>query len=140
MGVLRGVTSAVLAVLVGGAWFGGLSFLADPSGGGMGMTTAELPDWPLLDDFTLPGVALVVLFGLLPLVPLLLLLRRDRRGWTAAALVGALLVVWMLGQLLVLGPAFPGMQLTFLAVGALLVTAGLAGRRAADEFRSPVRS
>ncbi len=65
MRLLRGIALAVLVVLVGGGWFGGLSFLTDPSGGGMGMTTAELPDWPLLGDYTLPGVALVVLFGLL---------------------------------------------------------------------------
>jgi len=140
VGALRGGTLAVLAVLIGGGWFGGLTFLADPSGSGMGMTTAELPDWPLLDDFTLPGIALIVLFGLLPIVPLVLLLRRDARGWTATAAVGVLLVLWMLGQLVALGLTFPAMQLTFLAVGLLLVVLGWAGRRGADEFSRPVRS
>ena len=140
MGALRGGTLAVLAVLIGGGWFGGLTFLADPSGSGMGMTTAELPDWPLLDDFTLPGIALIVLFGLLPIVPFVLLLRRDARGWTATAAVGVLLVLWMLGQLVALGLTFPAMQLTFLAVGLLLVVLGWAGRRGADEFERRVRS
>jgi hypothetical protein len=140
MGVLRGGTLAVLAVLIGGGWFGGLTFVSDPSGSGMGMTTAELPDWPLLHDFTLPGVALIVLFGLLPLIPLVLLLRRDPRGWTATVLIGVLLVLWMLGQLVALGLTFPAMQLTFLAGGLLLAVLGWAGRRSADEFRRPVRS
>jgi hypothetical protein len=140
MGALRGGTLAVLAVLIAGGWFGGLAFVADPSGSGMGMTTAELPDWPLLDDYTLPGVALLVLFGLLPLIPLVLLLRRDARGWTATAAVGVLLVLWMLGQLVALGLTFPAMQLTFLAVGLLLAVLGWAGRRTADEFRRQVRS
>jgi hypothetical protein len=125
--LLRGITLAVLVVLVGGGWFGGLSFLTDPSGAGMGMTTAELPGW--LDDFTLPGVALVVLFGLLPLVPIALLLRGDPRGWPATAAVGALLVLWMLGQVVAIGMTFPAMQLTFLTVGLLLTALGSAGLR-----------
>jgi hypothetical protein len=137
MRFLRGFTLAVLVVLVGGGWYGGLSFVTDPSGGGMGMTTAELPDW--LDDFSLSGVALLVLFGLLPLVPIALLLRGDRRGWPATAAIGALLVLWMLGQIVVLGLTFPGMQLTFLSVGLLLTALGSAGLRI-DEFTARDRS
>ena len=140
MRLLRGVTLAVLVVLVGGGWYGGLSFVTDPSGGGMGMTTAELPDWPLLDDFTLPGVVLLLLFGLLPLVPIALLLRGDARGWPATAAVGALLVLWMLGQVVAIGLTFPGMQLTFLTVGLLLTALGSAGLRLHDEFSSRRRS
>ena len=139
MRLLRGCTLAVLVVLVGGGWYGGLSFVTHPSGGGMGMTTAELPDWPVLQDFTLPGVALVVLFGLLPLVPIWLLLRGDRRGWPATAAIGALLVLWMLGQVVAIGLTFPGMQLTFLAVGVLLTALGSAGLRL-DEFSARGRS
>jgi hypothetical protein len=127
--LLRGITLTVLAVLVGGGWYGGLSFLTEPSGAGLGMTTAELPDWPLLEDFTLPGAALVVLFGLLPLVPIVLLLRGDPRGWPATVAVGALLVLWMLGQVVAIGLTFPGIQLTFLAVGLLLTALGSAGSR-----------
>jgi hypothetical protein len=129
MRLLRGITLAVLVVLVGGGWFGGLSFLTDPTGAGLGMTTAELPDWPLLDDFTVPGAALLVLFGLLPLVPILLLLRGDPRGWPATAAVGALLVLWMLGQVVAIGMTFPAMQLTFLVVGLALTALGSAGQR-----------
>jgi hypothetical protein len=81
-----------------------------------------------------------VLFGLLPIVPFVLLLRRDARGWTATAAVGVLLALWMLGQLVALGLPFPAMQLTFLAVGLLLVVLGWAGRRSADEFPRRVRS
>jgi hypothetical protein len=139
MRLLRGFTLAVLVVLVGGGWYGGLSFLTAPSGAGMGMTTAELPNWPLLDDFTLPGVALLVLFGLLPLVPIALLLRGDPRGWPATAAIGALLVLWMLGQVVAIGLTFPGMQLTFLAVGLLLTALGSAGLRL-DEFSARGRS
>ena len=130
MRLLRGCTLVVLVVLMGGGWFGGLSFVTDPSGAGLGMTTAELPDW--LVDFALPGVALLVLFGLLPLVPIVLLLRGDARGWPATAAVGAMLVLWMLGQVVAIG-------LTFLAVGLLLTALGSAGLRL-DEFSAHGRS
>jgi len=139
MRLLRGVTLAVLVVLVGGGWYGGLSFVTDPSGAGMGMTTAELPDWPLLGDFILPGVALLVLFGLLPLVAVVLLLRGDRRGWPATAAIGVLLALWMFGQIVAIGLTFPGMQLTFLGVGLLLTALGTAGLRR-DEFSVRNRS
>ena len=134
--LLRGFTLAVLAVLVAGGWFGGLSFLTDPSGAGLGMTTAELPDWPLLADYTLPGVALLVLLGLLPLVPIALLLRHDPRGWPATSAVGALLVLWMLGQLVAIGMTFPPMQVTFLVVGLLLTALGSAGLRLDEKARA----
>ena len=127
---LRTSTLAVLVVLIGGAWFGGLSFVADPSGGSLGMTTAELPDWPLLRNYTLPGVALIVLFGVLPVVALILLVRRSALGWPATTAIGALLVVWMAGEILALGLTFPAMQLTFLVVGLALVVLGLLGSRA----------
>src|SRR3954447_7906119 len=138
MRLLRGVTLAVLVVLVGGGWYGGLSFVTDPGGGGMGMTTAELPE-PLLGDFTLPGLALLVLFGLLPLVAVVLLLRGDRRGWSATAAIGVLLALWMFGQIVAIGLTFPGMQLTFLGVGLLLTALGTAGLRR-DEFSVRNRS
>ena len=140
MRLLRGFTLAVLVVLVVGGWYGGLSFVTDPSGGGMGMTTSELPAWPLLGDFSLPGVVLLLLFGLLPLIPIGLLLRGDARGWPATAAVGALLVLWMLGQVVAFGLTFPGMQLTFLAVGLLLTALGSAGLRLNDEFGPRWRS
>ena len=80
-----------------------------------------------------------MLFGLLPLVPIVLLLRGDARGWPATAAVGALLVLWMLGQVVAIGLTFPGMQLTFLAVGVLLTALGSAGLRL-DEFSARDRS
>jgi hypothetical protein len=137
MRVLRGFTQALLVVLMGGGWYGGLSFLTDPSGAGLGMTTAELPDW--LEGFALPGVALLVLFGLLPLVPIVLLLRGDVRGWPATAAIGVLLMLWMVGQVVAIGLTFPGMQLTFLAGGLLLTALGSAGLRL-DEFSARGRS
>ncbi len=57
----------LLVVLIAGGWVGGIGFLTDPSGSGLGMTTDQLPRWPLLDDYTVPGVLLLLGFGVLPL-------------------------------------------------------------------------
>ncbi|MGY2129582.1 hypothetical protein [Blastococcus sp. SYSU DS0617] len=133
MGWSRRVAAALLLVLIVGAWVGGISFVTDPSGGTLGMSPTQLPNWPLLVDYTVPGLLLIVLFGLLPIAALVALVRRPQLGWPAAAAVGVLLMVWMLVQILALGLLFPGMQLAFLAIGAVLVV--LAGT-----FRSRRRS
>ncbi|MFQ1003689.1 hypothetical protein [Modestobacter sp. SSW1-42] len=60
------------------------------------MTTDQLPGWPLLDDYTVPGLLLVLGFGVLPLPALVLLARRRVAGFVAAGGVGLVLVAWML--------------------------------------------
>jgi hypothetical protein len=115
----RRVAAGLLLVLTVGGWVGGISFLADPSGGTLGMSPRQLPHWPLLDDYAVPGL-LILLFGVLPVLALLALVRRPRLGWPATAAV-RVLIVWMLVQFVALGLLLPGVQLAFLAVGALLV-------------------
>ena len=119
----------LLLVLLVGGWVGGTRFLTDPSGSGLGMTTEQLPQWPLLDDYTVPGLLLVLCFGVLPLPAVVLLARHRPAGFRAAAGVGLLLVAWMLAQLAAIGLLLPGMQLGFLALGALLIALGLTGAR-----------
>jgi hypothetical protein len=130
----------LLLVLLVGGWVGGISFLTDPSGSGLGMTTDQLPQWPLLDDYAVPGLLLVLGFGVLPLPAVVLLARRRAVGFHAAAGVGLLLVAWMLAQLAAIGVLFPSMQFGFLTLGALLITLGLAGARRAADGGSRVRT
>ena len=128
----------LLLVLVVGGWIGGVGLLTDPSGGGLGMTTDHLPEWPLLADYTVPGLLLVLGFGGLPLPAVVLLARRHAAGFLAAAGVGLVLIAWMLAQLVAIGLLFPGMQLGFLALGAVLVILGLTGaRRVAGAAAAP---
>lgn len=117
--------AGLLAVLVIGGWVGGVSFLVDPSGSVLGMSRAQLPPWPLLDDYSVPGAVLVLGFGVLPIVALVLLARNHRWAWPAVAAGGALLVLWMLVQLAAIGPLFPAMQGGFLVLGALLLILGI---------------
>jgi hypothetical protein len=127
VGRLRVITLGLLGVLVLGGLAGGVALLTDPTGGRLGMTVDELPGWPLLDDYLLPGIALVVLFGVLPIAAMVLLARRRASGWTLTTAVGVLLVFWMLGQIAAIGLAFPGIQVGFLIMGIVLAGLGLDG-------------
>ena len=137
---LRWITVLLLVVLIAGGWVGGIGFLTDPSGSGLGMTTDQLPRWPLLDDYTVPGVLLLLGFGVLPLPAVVLLARRRPFGFLAAAGVGLLLVAWMLAQFAAIGVLLPGMQFGFLAVGGVLIALGLTGARLARDGGSGVRA
>ncbi len=137
---LRWITVLLLVVLIAGGWVGGIGFLTDPSGSGLGMTTDQLPRWPLLDDYTVPGVLLLLGFGVLPLPAVVLLARRRPFGFLAAAGVGLLLVAWMLAQFAAIGLLLPGMQFGFLAVGGVLIALGLTGARLARDGESGVRT
>ncbi len=137
---LRWITVLLLAVLLAGGWVGGIGFLTDPSGNGLGMTTDQLPRWPLLEDYTVPGVLLLLAFGVLPLPAVVLLARRRPSGFLAASGVGLLLVAWMLAQLAAIGLLLPGMQFGFLAVGGVLIALGSTGARLAHNGESGVRT
>ncbi|MFD2093985.1 hypothetical protein [Blastococcus deserti] len=140
---LRSLTVAVLAVISLGGAAAGLALVTDPSGGSVGLTVDELPGWPLLGDYRVPGLLLFVLFGLLPVVAALHLRRRSARGWTAATAVGVLLVLWSIGQVVVIGLRFPLVQTGFLILGMVLTGLGLDGGATVgtrDEFRPAGRS
>lgn len=124
---LRSLTVAVLTVVCLGGAAGGLALVRDPSGGAVGLTVDELPGWPLLGDYLVPGIALLALFAVLPSVAALLLVRRSARGWAAATAVGLLLVLWSIGQVVVIGLRFPLIQTAFLILGMVLTGLGLDG-------------
>jgi hypothetical protein len=139
---LRTITLVALGVLGLGGWFGGLAFLTDLSGGRLGMTTDELPAWPLLGNYLLPGLSLLLLFGVLPLVAVRRLLRRSPSGWTLTTVIGLLLVGWMAVEIVAIGLTLPAMQAAFLILGIGLTGLGLDGAAtaAAGEFRQARRS
>jgi hypothetical protein len=137
------ITVALLGVLTVGGVAGGLAFVTDPSGGRLGMSVDELPAWPLLGNYLVPGIALIVLFGVLPAIAAVLVARRDPRGWTATAAVGLLVVFWTMAQLVVVRLIFAELQIGFLVVGILLTGLGLDGaaqQRAADHDHEVMRS
>jgi hypothetical protein len=143
VGRLRVITLALLGVLLLGGLVGGLALLVDPTGGRLGLTVDALPAWLRIHDYRLPGIALMVLFGVLPTAAAVLLVRRRALGWTLTATLGVLLVLWTLGQVVTIGLPAPALQAGYLIVGILLAGLGLDGGAsvgAGDESRALVES
>jgi hypothetical protein len=136
---VRVITVALLVVLILAGWAGGAALLIDRTGGMVGMTVDQLPPWMPLADYTLLGIALIVLFGLLPIAAVVLLVRRSPRGWTATTAVGLLLLAWTVGQLVVFGLTFPAVHAGILIAGILLTALGVDGA-ATDESQDAVPS
>jgi hypothetical protein len=111
---------AFLLVFLGvGGLYGGIAMLADPSGGILQMSDV-LPMLPV-PDYTLPGLFLLVVMGVFPLLLTYALLTRpvwpwaeplSRWGghhwaWTGTLALGAVLAVWLAAQALMIGFRWP---------------------------------
>ena len=127
MGRLRVTTLGLLGVLILGGLAGGLALLTDPTGGRLGLTVDTLPGWLLVDDYRLPGIALIVLFGVLPIAAVVQLVRHRASGWTLTTALGVVLVLWTVGQIAAIGLPSPAIQAGFLVVGIVLTGLGLDG-------------
>ena len=124
---------AVMAWLSLGGFAGGIPMVRDPTGAMIGADPSWLKDTPL-SDFFLPGMFLVVVYGvgvLLLIVgliwnvspgPLEWLDRRTGRrwAWLGTVGVGAVLVVWILYEFVVL-PTVSWLMPAMLVAGALMV-------------------
>lgn len=137
------IAIALLGVLALGGLAAGAAFLTDRTGGRLGLTVDQLPGWLPVHDYLVPGIALIVLFGLLPVIAAVLLARRSPRGWTATAAVGVLLVIWSVAQIAAIGLPFAMVQVGFLIVGMVLTGIGVDGGAsvgATDDSRASARS
>jgi hypothetical protein len=115
-----------------GGLYGGIAMLADPSGRLLGIPEV-LPLLPV-SGFTLPGLFLLIVMGLLPLLLAYGLLVRpnvtwaqplSRRSghhwaWTATLGLGVTLAVWLLVQGLLIGFGWP-IQYVTAADGLLII-------------------
>lgn len=101
---------------------GGLGLSLDPINN-IGMPLSTLEGSPF-EDFLIPGLILLIILGLFPLLVLYGLLRRRQWGWWLAITLGCGLLIWILAEVLLLG-YLPGaglaLQITFGLVGALIL-------------------
>ncbi len=110
---------ALLVLLGLGGLAGGAVMLSDPTGAEMGLSLAMLENLPIA-DFTLPGLFLIGVMGVAPLVIALGLWRRIPWAWAAALTQGIVLVLWIGLQIVLWGaPMF--VQLLYLVWGLVIV-------------------
>ena len=102
----------------------GINLLADNSWVSMGLETL-LPYLSFLQDFTLVGMWLTTVYGVLPLILAVGLWMRasaKRWAWFVALVLGAVLIVWILTEVVI----FYSLGFTFLyplyaVIGALTI-------------------
>jgi hypothetical protein len=116
-----------------GGFVGGLSFVGDPSGASLGAKLSWLEKAPV-DDFFLPGLFLLVVYGIGCLVLLAGLIWRFSPGpmrrldrwlghhwsWEGTILVGVVLVAWIFYEFTIFADRTP-LQPILIVVGALMV-------------------
>ncbi len=133
---IGGYILIALLVLLGlGGLGGGAVMLADPTGAEMGLSLAMLENLPIA-DFTLPGLFLIGVMGVAPLVIAFGLWRRMPWAWAAALIQGIVLILWIGLQILLWGAPMP-IQVLYLAWGAVIVALCLVPGLRADVQRSP---
>jgi hypothetical protein len=124
---------AMMGILSIGGFIGGISFVADPTGDGIGAHVSWLDQTPV-SDFLLPGLFLLVVYGLVPLLLMCGLVWRFSPGflrrlngrighqwsWAGTIAVGSVLMSWIVYEFTVL-PERMVLQPILLAVGALMV-------------------
>ena len=96
--IILGILLVLLAV---GGFQGGISFLRDPSGAAMGAPLEWLEHAPV-DDFLLPGIWLLVAFGIARLVAIFGLIKRTRWAWWVSLGIGLALAGWIVYEMLVI--------------------------------------
>jgi len=95
----------VLLVLQGiGGLFGGGALVLDPSGDLLGMASSVDPS--PFPDFLIPGLILLVLLGLVPLVVAYGLYRGRAWAWFGSFAIGCALVIFELTEVAVIGYNF----------------------------------
>ncbi|MCE1201650.1 MAG: hypothetical protein LWX09_06085 [Bacteroidia bacterium] len=115
----------VLILLVNtiGAFYGGYSLLADPTGGLLQMPLDYLKHSPFSNYFW-PGLILFVVNGLFGLLTLLTVILRHKLARTFVIIQGILLGGWISMQMILLQIFYPPLHLPFLLMGAVLLLIG----------------
>lgn len=129
-----------LLVFLGlGGLYGGMAMLTDPSGHLLHMD--QVYPFLLVPDYTLPGLFLLLVMGLLPLFLTYALLARpdwiwaERAGrwsghhwaWTATMALGVILAIWLFVQGLLIGFRWPIQYITAANGACIILVASLPG-------------
>ncbi len=108
---------ALLLIQGLGGLAGGLSLALKPDGSIMKMPLSYLDGSPF-SDFLIPGLILLLVLGVLPLVAAAGLWLGRRWAWYAAFAVGCALMIWILVEITIV--PFSWLQPAFGVVGVLI--------------------
>jgi hypothetical protein len=116
--------SIILLIIVGiNAVAGGYSFITDPTGSSLGISTQILTQSPF-HDFLVPGIILFIANGVFSLLTAMASLAKLRFYSYAVILQGSILLGWIVIQLVMLR-FFHVLHLIFGITGLLLIISGM---------------
>ena len=101
---------------------GGLSLVLKPDGSVMGMPVSHLDGSPF-SDYLIPGLILLLVLGVLPLVAAAGLWVRRSWAWYVSFAVGCGLMIWILVEITII--PYDPLQIVFGVIGALIVLVSL---------------
>ncbi|MBN2245425.1 MAG: hypothetical protein JW755_06240 [Candidatus Aminicenantes bacterium] len=100
---------------------GGIGLVLDPTGKSLQLPIEWLEGSPF-DDFQIPGLILLFVLGIYPLVVLYRLWRKLKWAWFAAFIVGAALIIWIGVEIMIIGyHPQPPLQLIYGLVGLFIL-------------------
>lgn len=91
----------LLVLIAANAIWAGYSFMSDSSGGGMGISSEYLRHSPF-NNFFMPGMILFFFNGVLNIIALILLLIKYRKRFYVICFQGAVLLGWIVVQIIML--------------------------------------
>jgi hypothetical protein len=112
----------ILVVQAIGAIGGGAVLVISPDGELMRMPLSQLEGSPF-DSFLIPGLILLVVLGIAPLVAAIGVWRRQTWAWWLAGIVGCGLMIWIAVELTII--EFDWLQPAYFGMGLAIVLACL---------------
>jgi hypothetical protein len=105
---------------------GGIGLVGDPSGDSLQISLSLLEGTPF-NDYLIPGLILLVVLGIAPLIVLYGLWKQRYWGWLGSLAIGVGLIIWIGVQILLIGyQPQPPLQLIYGALGIAIVSTALA--------------
>jgi len=121
---LRVVCIALLTIVSLSALAAGYSFITDPTGHGVGISTDYLKPTAPFKNFLVPGIVLFIVNGVFSSIVAVLAIKKQPDYGKLISLQGTLLVGWITVQLMMV-TSFHPLHLVILLIGIILSVAGL---------------
>ena len=100
---------------------GGIGLVSDPSGESIGIPVSWLDGSPF-SDYMIPGLILLFVLGVFPLIVFYGLLKKFRYSWSGSLLIAFGLIIWIGVEILIIGyQAKPPLQLIYGSLGLILL-------------------